>query len=218
VNTQDNRIRGQQYFAIEDIPKGARHLVGDHFACRRLFSSAIIDIRGKRHGCLPRKPHVLAKRRRRRQIRRRSTVSVGRTMPGCPVGASREPLTHNAKDLHARSEAEVQSKRTSLGDDFRPVDIGVRRMSAMQTTEFGLGFAVAAIGKTAHLALLRSVSRIVLNGSDAEPVFEVSKLRLEHRSTAVGNDAVQATGQAPASGSPAARHQFPSARGCPPGG
>jgi hypothetical protein len=50
VNTQDNRIRGQQDFAIEDIPKGARHLVGDHFACRRLFSSAIIDIRGKRHG------------------------------------------------------------------------------------------------------------------------------------------------------------------------
>jgi hypothetical protein len=89
-----------------------------------------------------------------------------------PLG---EPLTQNAKDLHARSEAEVQSKRTSLGDDFRPVDIGVRRMSAMQTTEFGLGFAVAAIGKTAHLALLRSVSRIVLNGFDAEPVFEVSK-------------------------------------------
>jgi hypothetical protein len=24
VNTQDNRIRGQQDFAIEDIPKGAR--------------------------------------------------------------------------------------------------------------------------------------------------------------------------------------------------
>ena len=55
------------------------------------------------------------------------------------LGARSVPLgeTQNAKDLHARSEAEVQSKRTSLGDDFRPVDIGVRRMSAMQTTGIG---------------------------------------------------------------------------------
>ncbi len=39
------------------------------------------------------------------------------------------------KDLPSVREAEVQSARTSRGDDIRPIDIGMRRVPAFDATE-----------------------------------------------------------------------------------
>ena len=46
-----------------------------------------------------------------------------------------EPALQFGKDMPSVREAEVQSTRTSRGDDFRPIDIGVRRVPAMDTAE-----------------------------------------------------------------------------------
>jgi hypothetical protein len=95
---------------------------------------------------------------------------VGRTMPGCPVDVSRRTSCEERQGLAraVRSASPIQENVSC--DDLRPVNVGVRRMPAMQATEFGLGFAVAAVHEAARLALLRGVTSLWQRSHPTRPV------------------------------------------------
>ena len=105
------------------------------------------------------------------------------------------PALQFGKDLPSCREAEVQSKRTSPGDDLRPIDIGVGRVSARDTAEPGLRWPVVAADKPAARTFLGGIGGIDLGGLNAETVPQIGELGPERGSAAVGENAVEPAGE-----------------------
>lgn len=73
---------------------------------------------------------------------------------------------------------------------------GMRRVPAFDTAEGRLGWSVLARDISAVRALVGCIGRVDLGALDAEPVLQIGELGFEYGSPAVGEEAVQAPGEA----------------------